>query len=279
MNCNEANNIPNTYILHKIYQCEPVEIRGNEVKYKAPHRDERTASLFVNRVKNTWYDFGTGKGGSAIDLVCELSGVSVPGALLILSGVKPPSLQTFSFSQQSTLKTPTLQIKHIQPLQNRALIQYLKSRKIPYRVAANIPHLKEAYYTNNDKQYFALAFENDSNGYELRSKYFKGCTQKDITTIPGKGNGLNLFEGFMDYASALTCFNERSCNTTIVLNSLVNLDKVDLTRYDKINLFLDNDEQGIKTAKEIIKQHPGAVNRSQQFYRFCKDFNEYLLTI
>jgi hypothetical protein len=146
-------------------------------------------------------------------------------------------------------------------------------------VAANIPQLKEAYYTNNDKQYFALAFENDSNGYELRSKYFKGCTKKDITTIPGKGNSLNLFEGFFDYLSALTCFDERSCNTTIVLNSLVNLDKVDLTRYDKINLFLDNDKSGIKTATDIIQKHPGAVNRSQQFYRFCKDFNEYLLTI
>lgn len=278
MNCNEANKIPITYILQSIYQCEPDEVRGNEVKYKAPHRNERTASLFANRVKNTWYDHGTGKGGSAIDLVCELSGVTVTGALLILSGVKAANFHSFSFSKPITTHTPTIEINHIQPLQNVALIQYLESRKIPHQIAANVPQLKEAYYTTNDKRFFALAFENDSNGYELRSKYFKGCTGKDITTIPGTGNGLNLFEGFFDYISALAYFKERSCNTTIVLNSLVNLNKVDLNRYEKINLFLDNDEAGLKAAAEIINQYPHAVNRAQQFYHQSKDFNEFILT-
>ena len=275
MNCTTANRIPITHIMKSIYQCDPDQVRGDEAIYKA--RNERTASLFVNREKNIWKDFGSGRGGRAVDLVCELSGVSLSGALLILSGVQPATIDSLSFSQPE--HEPQFEINHIQPLQNAALIQYLQSRKIPYQIAAKVPQLKEAYYTVNNKRFFALAFENNSNNYELRSKYFKGCTGKDITTIQGPGTGLNLFEGFMDYLSALTFFPKKSTNTTIVLNSLVNLDKVDLTRYELINIWLDNDEPGIKAAAEIINQHPAAVNRSKQFYRHHKDFNDYLLTI
>jgi len=278
MNCTTANKIPITYILRNIYQCEPDEIRGNEVKYKSPARSERAASLFVNREKNVWKDFGNGKGGSPVDLVCELSGVSLSGALLILSGVQPASIDFSSFSQP--INEPEFKLNHIQPLQNAALIQYLKSRKIPFQIAANVPQLKEAYWTHSNKKYFALAFENDGHGFELRSRYFKGSTSpKTITTIPGPGSGLNLFEGFFDYLAASTFFPMRSYNTTIVLNSLVNLDKVDFSKFEKINLFLDNDDPGIKASAKIINQYPGAVNRSQQFYKQHKDFNEYLFTI
>ena len=80
MNCTTANKIPITHILRSIYQCNPDEVKGNEVKYKAPHRNERTASLCVNREMNVWKDFGSGRGGRAVDLVCELSGVSLSGA-------------------------------------------------------------------------------------------------------------------------------------------------------------------------------------------------------
>jgi hypothetical protein len=284
MNCITANKIPITHILRNIYQCEPSEIRGNEVKYKAPSRNEHTASLFVNREMNVWKDFGNGKGGKAIDLVCELSGVSVAGALLILSGVQPASIDFSSFSQPN--HEPEFKLSHVQPLQNRVLIQYLESRKIPYQIAANVPQLKEAYWKYQDKKTleirnnFALAFENDLGGFELRNKYFKaGTSPKTITTIPGSGTGLNLFEGFFYYLAASTFFPKRSENTTIVLNSLVNLEKVDLTRYQKINLFLDNDPAGITAATEIMQVHAGAFNRSQQFYKHYKDFNKYLLTI
>lgn len=280
MTCADANKIPVTHVLAQHYQCFG-EAKDNNVWYSSPFSKDKTPSFRVRRDRNDWIDFSTGKKGTVIDLVCELSGVSIAGALLILSGIKTANTD-FSFFEKQEVSTPEPQFKinHVQPLQNAALIQYLQSRKIPYQIASKVPQLKEAYYTANNKRFFALAFENDLGGFELRSKYFKGSTSpKTITTIEGPGTGLNLFEGFMDYASALTFFPNHSPNTTIVLNSLVNLDKVDLTRYDKINLFLDNDEQGIKAATEIMKQHTGAVNRSQQFFNQHKDFNEYLLTI
>jgi hypothetical protein len=203
----------------------------------------------------------------------------VAGALLILSGIEKPTTEFLSFDQHKHNSQATIEMRHVQHLQNRALIQYLKSRAIPYHIALKVSQLKEAYYTSNNKQFFALAFENDSKQYELRNKYFKGCTGKDITTIPGRGNGLNLFEGFFDLLSAKTLFKKESHNTNIVLNSLANLNKVDFSGFQRINLFLDNDQAGITAANEIIKQYPVAVNRSQQIFRHKKDFNEYLLTI
>ncbi len=39
-------------------------------------REEKTASFSINLEKNLWYDFGSGKGGSVIDLVAEIEGIS-----------------------------------------------------------------------------------------------------------------------------------------------------------------------------------------------------------
>jgi DNA primase (bacterial type) len=44
-------------------------------------RDEKTASFSINIAKNLWYDFGAGKGGSVIDLVAEIEGISPTEAI------------------------------------------------------------------------------------------------------------------------------------------------------------------------------------------------------
>lgn len=40
--------------------------------YKSPFRDEKTASIKVDYQKNLWHDFGSGEGGSIIDLVMKM---------------------------------------------------------------------------------------------------------------------------------------------------------------------------------------------------------------
>ena len=106
---------------------------------------------------------------------------------------------------QHERKQPTspIDIRKIQPLQNPALMDYLRSRNIPPEMAAH--HVQEMYYRIGDKPYFALAFKNDAGGYELRNPRFKGSTSpKDITHIrqSGKKNdSCFVFEGVMDYLS------------------------------------------------------------------------------
>lgn len=49
----------------------PVQRRTNALWYKAPYREERTASFKVNMERNLWYDYGLGKGGNIFALAGE----------------------------------------------------------------------------------------------------------------------------------------------------------------------------------------------------------------
>jgi len=262
----------------------PNKTAGNSFWYCSPLRNEKEPSFKVDRVKNVWYDFGTATGGRLIDLVCKIYNVDVPGALLILSGASiEKTLISFSDKQYPrTYDDSKFEIRKIQLVQNPALIQYLKSRKINPRLAGR--YCKEAYYktTASDRSYFAIAFENDRQGYELRNKYFKGSTSpKDITTILGENSfAINVFEGFMDFLSALSYYNiDRPACDTIVLNGVGFIEKfiVRMPNYSKINLYLDNDRAGKEAANRIMELRPDAVNRSQSIYPAYKDFNEYII--
>ena len=283
MNCTNANQMNIAGFLQS-KGFRPHKVAGNCFWYCSPLRAEKTPSFKVDRIKNLWYDFGTATGGRLLDLVCKIYNVELPGALLILSGqriLKP----VLSFSDKHTpgsFSEPKLEIVRIQPLQNYALLQYLSQRKINYRIASR--YCKEVYYKTyaEGKEFFSVAFENDSQGWELRSKYFKGSSSpKDITTIRGKDSArVNVYEGFMDYLSALSYYNIHSpaCDS-IVLNGVGFVEKfIALTpSYSHIDLYLDNDTAGQEVCRRIQNLRPEAVNQSQLLYPDHKDFNEFLL--
>jgi DNA primase len=283
MNCTNANQMNIAGFLQS-RGFRPVKVAGNSFWYCSPLREEKTPSFKVDRVKNLWYDFGTATGGRLLDLVCRIYNVELPGALLILSGqriIKP----VLSFSDKPSSRSftePKLEIVRIQPLQNMALIQYLDQRKISYSVASL--HCKEAYYRTyaEGREFYSVAFENDRHGWELRSKYFKGSTSpKEITTIRGKDSTrVNVFEGFMDYLSALSYYQTKSpaCDT-IILNGVGFVEKfmAIVNRYSRINLYLDNDKAGREACQRIQSLRPDALNQSQRLYPDHKDFNEFLL--
>jgi hypothetical protein len=156
------------------------------------------------------------------------------------------------------------------------LLTYLNERSINIDIARL--HCKEVHYCVNGKPYFAVGFRNDNGGYELRNRYFKGCTSKDITTIKAGNNTAQLFEGFMDYLSFLTMKNwQQSKADVIILNSLTNLAKAknSLTGYGSIAIFLDNDEAGKRAVQELKSYYPNVTDQSE-FYAKHKDPNEYL---
>ena len=282
MNCEQANKIDITGFLSSQGK-SPEKRSGTGVLYCSPLRNEKTASFKVDLVKNVWFDFGTGTGGQLVDLVCQMYGVSVSGALLILSGASIPA-QSFSFDKQESIIS-SIEIKRVKKLENRALIQYLEGRGIPFEIASG--YTKEAYYnitnqgTSEIRKYFAVAFENDKSGYELRNKIWKGGTSpKTITTIPGNPEKINVFEGFMDFLSALVHYQQpEPKNTTIVLNSLSHLSHLYniLPNYSQINLFLDNDLAGQKAMNEIQNRYPAAINQAIRIYADHKDFNEFII--
>ena len=284
MNCTNANQMNIAGFLQS-RGFRPNKVAGNSFWYCSPLRAEKTPSFKVDRVKNLWYDFGTATGGGLLDLVCKIYNVELPGALLILSGqriLKP--VLSFSHKQiPGSFSEPRLEIVRTAPLQNYALIQYLSQRRINHHIASL--YCKEAYYKTyaEGKEFFSVAFCNDSHGWELRSKYFKGSSSpKDITTIKGKDSTrVKVYEGFMDLLSAQSYYNihHPPCDS-VVLNGVGFVERFItlMPGYSYIDLYLDNDAAGRDACRRIQDLRPDAVNHSTELYPNHKDFNEFLLS-
>jgi hypothetical protein len=155
-------------------------------------------------------------------------------------------------------------------------LDYLSHRKLNINIVRK--YCPEIYYTSGARKYFAIGFENDSGGYELRNRYFKGCTSKDVTTICSGSQSCLVFEGFIDFLSYLTFQNSMYVQeSVIVLNSTSNLKKAIpiVTNYQTVNAFLDNDKAG-KEALNILQSFCKSLNDKSDLYFPYKDFNEFL---
>lgn len=179
----------------------PVKQQGINLWYKSPLREETEASFKVNTERNQWYDFALGKGGNIIALAQELYCSDHVPYLLQRIEEQTPHIRpdSFSFGKQSSSE-PSFQQLEIVPLSSPALLSYLQERGINTELAKR--ECREAHFTNNGKRYFAIAFPNISDGYEIRNRYFKGCiANKEISHIRQAGKAREtcyVFEGFMD---------------------------------------------------------------------------------
>ena len=277
----------NEYLQSNGYQ--PVKQNNNSLWYLSPFRNEKTASFVVNEIKGIFTDWGTGEKGTIIDLVMQLHHTDISGALEILSRHKPSpeNLPILSFKKQNiSVHTKSFPGK-IDKIENSRIKLYLKKRGIDKQVWERCNFLFQYAYPNpkspdqNAWLFYNLAWKNDSGGYELSNNNFKRCIfRKDITTISGSKNELNIFEGFFDFLSALIFYKAKKLNgTTIVLNSVVLLDKIMpvLKDYVTINAYLDNDKAG-ETALKVIEETGKRVNnKSKEIYPDFKDFNEFLV--
>lgn len=303
MNSAQAKSILITDLLTNLSR-EPKTIKNNDYWYLSPLHEEKTPSFKVDIVKNAWYDHGAGIGGNIIDLVMNIYNLDFKSALQKLSSIfkysdtavsfsffhqqrinqKINKIQDFVKSQNSSAAKSHFELKKVKALENKALLEYITKRGIKSDIA--VQYLKEVYYSNSSqdetKNYFALGFKNDTDNYELRNAYFKGCIgSKDITTIKGIGNKeLSIFEGFVDFLSALTHFKiDKFKSDVIILNSVANKAKIsDLLYsdlYNKIYLFLDNDKAGVETQREFYSMNDKCVNCST-IYKAHKDFNEFI---
>ncbi len=187
-------------------------------------------------------------------------------------------------------KNNSIEIENIRELKNTALIDYLRKRGIDLATAA-AAGIKEIYYINknNNRKYFALAFENRSGGFEVRNAYFKGSFgTKDITIIKNENSKeVNIFEGFLDYASAIILSKNKILNqNNLILNSVAEAKKA-VEAIEKIEnikiakLYLDNDKAG-KEAVELIREELNKrrkdikIEDKSKFYSSYKDLNNFL---
>lgn len=258
---------------------EPKSQSGNRVFYVSPFRpQEKTPSFAVRPKQNDYIDFATGQGGDIIKFVERYHTIDFKEAVRLLQSFDGTAkAESFSFVCNEETKQP-FQLKKIKPLENQALLQYLTERKIKLSVARM--YLKEAYYNTKE---FALAFENDLGGFELRNKIKKFSTSpKTITSIKGKNKtAALLFEGFMDFLSYLTIKNiETPEYDTIILNSTKNihLAKDILANYSKIFCILDNDVTGKNLLNDMYKTFvSNSIIDCSIKYQGYDDLNDFLI--
>ena len=170
--------------------------------YRSPFRAEHTPSFKVDYVQNLWYDFGTGEGGSIIDLVMRMENCDFMQAVHSLDNSEI-KMTASAMPVPAISVAPALRILFDAPLHHPALVGYLQSRCIDPAIASS--YCREVRYAIGGKTFFAVGFRNDAGGWELRSERFKGCSSpKHITTIDNRSDTVIAFEGFMDFLSYLT---------------------------------------------------------------------------
>lgn len=254
--------------------------RGNRGMYLSPLRKERTASFSVSYDKNLWHDFGTGEGGSIIDLVARMEGCSeVEAARRLAIGEHGILVPIHVEALRTNEPTPSrLIILSDRELTHPALLGYLTGRGIDPAIART--YCREVRYTIGGKEYFAIGFRNDAGGWELRNPLFKGSsTPKNITTLDNGSDTAMVFEGFIDFLSYLSLkANPTPAIDTTVLNSVTNLQKAVpfLSCHRVVHAFLDNDDAGRKALARLEESLPlSEVIDQSVFYCNHKDLNEY----
>ena len=272
---------------------QPQRSNGNDYWYLSPLHQEHAPSFKVNRQQNCWFDHSSGRGGNLVDFLLLYHQCTIKEVLQKMKG-------SLSFHQQKeALLYPgadgkkvvdsatkmadqsSIKIKSEKPITNSFLLSYLSSRNIPVELAQT--HLKEVHYELPGKSYYALGFKNDSGGYELRNKYFKGSSSpKDVTTIISGNNEkeVSVFEGFFSFLSYLSLQEKQSLPLTnfLVLNSLSLFNKnIELIKkYETINLYLDNDLAGGQATAMAMKESRKCTDE-RRLYRGHKDLNEWLI--
>ncbi|WP_286375603.1 toprim domain-containing protein [Xylanibacter rodentium] len=244
--------------------------------FYSPYRNERRPSFHVRPRKGVWYDFGTGEGGDIFTLAGVMSGKTdfVGQALYIAEKMNMPVAE--SYKPVPFVEEPTFEKLEISRLKSPALLRYLAERGIPKEIAQR--YCVQVDYTLHGKRYYAIGFENDAHGFELRNAFFKGSyPPKNITRIANGNLRCNVFEGFIDFLSAER-LGVNDGTDAVILNSVANISKAipALDGYSLILCYLDNDEAGRNALARLQREFGDRVADKSALYPDHKDLNDYL---
>lgn len=269
MNCKQFNDIELEEVLASLGHL-PTRKTEKEAWFLNPFAKENHASFKIDLVKNKWYLFSEGIGGNNIDFVKKYFNFSLSEIL------EWASKQNFSsFHHQREIPKPNYEILKVKEIENANLKKYLFKRGLSEKI---YPFIKEIHFKINNKNLYAVGFQNQSKGWELRNSFYKGSLgKKDVSLISKSSKNIYVFEGFFDALSFIE-INENFNGDILVLNSIsmYKKSKQILKNYDEIFLFLDNDSAGEKMKDEMFSDFPNAVDSSLMYKNF-KDLNEFLV--
>ena len=87
MNIDQANKLSIAgFLMSK--GVNPIRLSGNYFIFDSPLHDQNDSKLKVHRFRNEYLDITTGTGGRLLDLICNMYGTDIVGALIVLSGLQ-----------------------------------------------------------------------------------------------------------------------------------------------------------------------------------------------
>ncbi|GAA4930273.1 toprim domain-containing protein [Mucilaginibacter defluvii] len=290
INCDEAKALDMVLYLSLLGH-EPQRVRHPAYWFCSPFRQEKTASFKVDRIKNLWYDHGTGKGGDLINFGITYYNCTVSQLLQKLTtqvndfsfhqhqnkAILPAEKSFLSEAENST--DSRILILKTRPIQQPDLIRYAAERYISLAVCGR--YCKEVDFQLYGRKNTAIGFPNNAGGYELRNAHFKGSSSpKDISFIDEGATSLTVFEGFFNYLSLLEINASKTLPLTnfLVLNSLAFLERAKplMDKHAQVFLYLDNDNSGIKATQQLVVNDNKKYKDLSAVYDGLKDLNEWL---
>lgn len=247
--------------------------------FYSPCRSERKPSFHVNPRKGVWFDFGSGAGGDIFTLAGELCNSTdfIKQAEFIAEKMQMPVSKPYK--SEPFIEQPTFENVKVSRLESSVLLRYLADRGIPKDIAQR--YCTQVDYRLHGKDYYAIGFENNAHGFELRSPFFKGSyPPKHITCLSNGNPRCNVFEGFIDFLSAERLgFNDGM--DSVVLNSVSNITKAitPLADYTVIQCYLDNDAAGRAALTRLRREFGDRVMDKSALYPDNKDLNDYLMSL
>ena len=261
--------------------------------YFSPFREETNPSFHLDEPKNSWYDYGTGEGGTLFEFVCKFVGCSrgeVYDWLASFRNMVPEC-------EYRSLVAPILE-KERNPSRividsashnftRHKLVEYAASRAVSKDVLER--YCEEVFYhidSDSDRQFYAIGFKNNSGGYVLRSSISKRCSSSDITTLGPDGQMTDIvnsdkvlvFEGFMDFLSWITDVKQETPQyDCCILNSVTNLAKALpwITAHSHVAAFMDNDSAGKESLQKIMESIPDTASADVCVYDMSKLYQGY----
>lgn len=260
----------------------PTRINDRIAYYKSPKRDEGHASFEVNRVYNSWADWGESDAyGSPVDFVMWMTGCTELEAANKL--VQNEAIPQYHKPPITDLGQKAIEVLEVHDeITNATLRAYLEEqRKIPVEVANK--YCKQVLFWFPAKKYvkyWGMGLENDKGGWGIRGVFFKGNTKPagiSTTKFNPECVEINLYEGVCDFLSHVILQGEPE-QTCVVLNSLIFIPMMTefLQGYDKINLYLDNDPPADMKIEYLLAQNL-PIEDCRDWYNEYNDINDYLI--
>ena len=250
----------------------------NQLGYQPTGRDSKGLWFYAPN-RQIWFDFGTGAGGDIFSLAGEMSGETdfLRQADYIAEKMRLPV--AIPYKPTPFVEEPTFENVEVSRLESPVLLRYLSDRGIPKDIAQR--YCVQVDYELHGKRYYAIGFENNAHGFELRNSFFKGSyPPKHITHIANGNARCNVFEGFIDFLSAERLGYNDGLDT-IVLNSVANIQKAiaPLGDYTVIQCYLDNDAAGRAALARLRREFGDRVMDKSALYPNHKDLNDYLMAL